>query len=209
MASHPTRKQINVYTSGSRIRRRAAWPWVERFRGHRFRIRRTYGFIVLAFLVGSFSWADFGSKILFPTTVGTSSAIAGQALVIDGDTIKIHGQRIRLFGIDAPEARQTCHDEKGRVYRCGERATHALNHRIGRQTVSCEQRDTDRYGRIVAVCTAGGEDLNGWLVSEGIAVAYTRYSMKYIPEELAARINGRGIWAGNFMDPETWRRHNR
>jgi endonuclease YncB( thermonuclease family) len=209
MAGKRTRKLNDVDAIGSRIRRRASWPRVNRFRDHRSTLRRDYKFIVLVALVGLVAWMNFASTTLLPSNAGSPSAISGQALVIDGDTIKIHGQRIRLFGIDAPEGRQTCRDENGRVYRCGQRASIALNKKIGRQTVSCEQRDIDRYGRIVAVCVAGGEDLNGWLVSEGFAVAYTRYSMKYVPVEMVARINGRGVWAGDFTEPETWRRQNR
>src|SRR4029453_9677723 len=74
----------------------------------------------------------------------------GRASVIDGDTIEIHGQRIRLFGIDAPESRQTC-EANGQTYRCGQQAALSLADHVGQRTVACEERDTDRYGRIVAV----------------------------------------------------------
>jgi endonuclease YncB( thermonuclease family) len=72
--------------------------------------------------------------------------------MIDGDTIEIHGQGIRLHGIDTPEDGQTCDDASGKPYRCGQVAALALADKIGAGTVACEQRDTDRYGRIVAVC---------------------------------------------------------
>src|SRR3546814_19552594 len=95
-------------------------------------------------------------------------AIVGQASVIDGDTIEVHGARIRLHGIDAPESDQLCVISEEEV-RCGQQAAIALYERIGRATVSCEPKDRERYGRIVAVCRAHGEDLNAPLVVAGWA----------------------------------------
>ena len=132
--------------------------------------------------------------------------IVGRATVTDGDTIRIHEHRIRLHGIDAPESGQTCQDAAGRDYRCGQKATLALSEKIGQQSVSCDERDVDRYGRIVAVCFAGGVDLNGWLVQQGWAIAYTRYSRDYVGVEAEARAGRRGLWAGQFTRPEDWRR---
>ena len=132
--------------------------------------------------------------------------IVGQASVIDGDTIEIHGQRIRLFGIDAPEGRQLCDDAHGKSYRCGQRASLALSDKIGRHTVSCEPRDIDRYRRVVAICRIDATDLNAWIVSEGLAIAYRYFSRKYVPEEEQARKAKRGIWAGSFMEPYKWRK---
>jgi len=134
--------------------------------------------------------------------------ITGPAKVIDGDTIKISGAKIRLLGIDAPESAQTC-IAKGKSYRCGTSATLALTRRIGGKSVSCEKRDRDRYGRIVAVCHAGGENLNAWLVSEGLALAYRRYSTDYIDQEQAAREAKRGLWRGGFVKPWQWRKGKR
>ena len=114
--------------------------------------------------------------------------------MIDGDTIEIRGQRIRLFGIDAPESRQTCTDPKGASYRCGQRAAQALDYRISDSPVTCEPKDKDRYGRIVAVCRAYGEDLSAWMTGLGWALAFRRYSAQYIPaEELAQRRKGRHV----------------
>ncbi len=146
-------------------------------------------------------------------TMTTISAQAADALtgiptVIDGDTIDIHGQRIRLHGIDAPESKQVC-GAGGEKYRCGQKAALGLSDRIGRGSVTCEAKGTDRYDRVIAVCFKGQEDLNGWLVSEGLAVAYRRYSQDYVTHEAQARSMSVGLWAGEFIMPWDWRRGKR
>jgi endonuclease YncB( thermonuclease family) len=155
-------------------------------------------------LAGSLSHSE--ARAVTVAVPPASPDIAGQASVIDGDTIDIHGSRIRFFGIDAPESGQSCTDATGKSYRCGQRAAFALDSKIGAHTVSCDNRDVDRYGRIVAVCLAGGVDLNGWMVQQGWAVAYRRYSSDYVTDEAAAKSAGRGVWAGRFDMPEAWRR---
>ena len=128
----------------------------------------------------------------------------GVASVIDGDTIQIHGRHIRLFGIDAPESDQMC-SANGQQYRCGQRAALALADFIERQTVSCEQRDIDRYGRAVAICLLGAHDLGEWLVAQGHALAYRSYSGMYVETEEAAAAARKGIWLGEFQPPWEWR----
>ena len=139
----------------------------------------------------------------------TQQDIAGVASVIDGDTIEIHGQRIRLFGIDAPEGSQLCVRPNGERWRCGQQSSFALADRIGRATVRCEPRDIDRYRRIVAVCFKGTEDLDRWMVANGWAVAYRRYSVDYVADEDAARRNRINIWSGDFDMPWDWRAQRR
>lgn len=146
---------------------------------------------------------------LLATPTLAAEPIAGRASVTDGDTVVIRSTRIRLYGIDAPESAQLCEDAGGKEYRCGQAAALALSDRIGEANVSCEPRDTDRYGRTVAVCRKGTEDLNAWMVSQGHALAFRRYSTDYVATEGQARAAKRGIWAGTFEDPSDWRRRKR
>lgn len=134
----------------------------------------------------------------------SGTVVAGQASVIDGDTIDIHGTRIRLAGIDAPESRQTC-ETSGSVYRCGQKAALALSDLISTRTVQCEQSGIDRWRRIIARCFVGDIDLSSWMVSSGWAVAYRKYSSLYVSDEERARNKSVGIWAGTFTLPEQWR----
>ncbi len=112
--------------------------------------------------------------------------MAGTASVIDGDTIEVHGQRIRLHGIDAPESRQLCRLD-GKPWQCGKGAANALADKIARRPVTSEDLGRDRYKRIIANCTAAGEDMGAWMVSQGLALAYRRYSLDYVDEEADAR----------------------
>lgn len=138
---------------------------------------------------------------------GASRAhLSGIARVLDGDTIEIGSARVRLWGVDAPEGRQTCLDGSRR-WPCGRRAAQALAGRIDGRSVTCEERDRD--GRIIAVCRHGGRDVNAWLVREGWALAYRRYTRAYVAEESGARAAKRGLWRGEFIPPWDWRRGKR
>lgn len=137
-----------------------------------------------------------------------AETLTGRASVIDGDTIEIHGQRIRLFGRDAPEGGQTCLSAAGKAWRCGTAAAREVDALTRGKTVSCEMRDIDRYGRIVAICSAGGHDIARVLVEQGLAVAYRRYSHDYIASEDKARSAGSGMWGGTFQMPYEWRKNH-
>ena len=134
--------------------------------------------------------------------------LAGRATVADGDTLTIAGERVRLHGIDAPESEQTCL-ARGERWRCGQAATEALAKRIAGRRIVCTERDRDRYGRIVAVCHAGGRDVNAWMVMQGHALAYRKYSSAYAGQERAAKAARRGLWRGAFVAPWDWRRGDR
>ena len=134
--------------------------------------------------------------------------VSGTARVVDGDTLEIGGERIRLHGIDAPEKDQTCSID-GRAWACGIAAWGELVQITAGKVVTCEPRDTDRYGRTVAACSADGTDLGDWLLRNGWAVAYYLYSYEYTRAEHHAKTNRRGLWAGEFVMPWEWRRGKR
>ena len=144
--------------------------------------------------------------LLVPTVA--LADITGVARVIDGDTIEVQGQRIRLHGIDAPEGRQLCFDD-GEPWLCGTDATNALRNKIGDRQVTCEELDRDRYERIVARWVVDGEDLGEWMVLRGWAVAYVYYSYEYNRAEAVAKSKERGIWASEFEMPWNWRQTQR
>ena len=143
-----------------------------------------------------------------PALQPAGQEIVGRASVVDGDTIDIHGTRIRLHGIDAPESGQTC-QAMGERYRCGQRAALALDGFLGSQTVNCVQTETDRWTRVVARCSVRGIDLGKWMVEHGWAIAFRRYSTEYVETEDRARASRAGMWKGEFMPPEEWRRGSR
>ena len=155
-------------------------------------------------------WIALGATLgIGVTDCMSAPAIQGTASVIDGDTIEIRGERIRLDAIDAPESSQPCPDAAGKQYRCGQKSAFALADMIGRSVVSCEPKGRDRYKRVIAVCFKAETNLNAWMVVQGWAVAFRKYGNDYIREEDEARLAGRGIWAGLFDMPWDWRARNR
>lgn len=132
------------------------------------------------------------------------SSIVGRASVIDGDTIEIKGERIRLHGVDAPESWQKCQDGDGATYRCGREAAAALDRFLtASRPARCNVVERDRYGRLVGVCfRADGTEVNRWLVANGFAVDWARYSSgAYASEQIKARGRAAGIWRGPFRLP--------
>jgi len=131
--------------------------------------------------------------------------IVGPAQVIDGDSIRVAGIEIRLYGIDAPEFRQICM-RAGHPWACGRAATRFLESLAEHRELRCRPREEDRYGRTVAVCFAGEANLGAAMVRAGQAVAYGAYQA----EEREAREARRGVWASSFERPAAWRaRHPR
>jgi endonuclease YncB( thermonuclease family) len=134
------------------------------------------------------------------------SSMQGRVRVLDGDSIDLAGEPIRLFGIDAPESRQVCRDGAGRTYRCGRVATQALAAATAGRTIACTRIEHDRFDRQVAICTADGRDLGDTMVRAGHAVELPEYSGgRYAAAEREARVARRGLWAGTFEQPSEWR----
>ena len=132
--------------------------------------------------------------------------LIGQASVIDGDTLEIHGTRIRLWGIDAPESTQFCRSDDSLRYRCGAQAANDLDAFIARRPVNCAPMSLDRYGRTVASCSAGGADLGEWLVRSGLALDWPQFSRgRYDGAQRSAERAGRGIWKGSYVEPCLYR----
>jgi endonuclease YncB( thermonuclease family) len=131
-----------------------------------------------------------------PGDTAAREALSGPARVIDGDTIDIAGERVRLEGIDAPETAQTCPGGDAGTWACGKGAAKALRKLVAGQEVGCRRRGTDKYGRVLAVCFVAGRDINAQMVRDGYAWAFVRYSRSYVPEEAEARAVRAGVWQG-------------
>jgi endonuclease YncB( thermonuclease family) len=129
--------------------------------------------------------------------------------VVDGDTIHLEGQEVRLFGIDAPEISQTCIGAEGGSWACGLRARDMLVGILSSQRqVSCAIMGHDRYGRILGRCYAGpietGIDVQKALVAGGFAVA--EFTKDYRQDEKQAKRQKNGFWAGEFLRPKKYRK---
>jgi endonuclease YncB( thermonuclease family) len=130
----------------------------------------------------------------------------GPIRVIDGDTLDVGGVRVRLHGIDAPEAKQRCETEQGVTWDCGAWVSREVRARYQGKSATCEALDRDRYGRVVARCTVDGQDMGAALVRDGLAFAYRRYAMDYDLIEKQAAVAERGLWATRVQDPAAFRR---
>ena len=150
------------------------------------------------------------AAVLFSTlacSAAHADTLAGRASVIDADTIEIHGERIRILDIDAPESQQPCTRTDGRQWRCGQQASLALADWVGQRTVTCETTKKDRYKRWLARCVVGGEDLAEWLAEQGWGIPYRECKCEVVRDAAnrakAAKLN---IWSGEFQRPWEWRK---
>jgi endonuclease YncB( thermonuclease family) len=134
-----------------------------------------------------------------------SEAITGLPRVIDGDTLQIADTRIRLEGIDAPEASQSCKRKFFGWWACGTAATGALAKLVEGRDITCQPRGLDKYGRMLGVCFAGGQDVNAAMVRQGHAWAFVKYSTTYVEQEALARKEAIGVWQGEAVPPWEYR----
>ena len=141
--------------------------------------------------------------------------ISGIAKVIDGDTLRIDKKKIRLFGIDAPEKKQQCRRSSlsisfltfGKDYPCGQISADRLRKKINDKLVICKYTSKDRYKRFIAECFLNKTNINAWMVQTGHAVAYKKYSKKFVAQEIFAKKEKLGLWSGTFEMPWNWRKN--
>jgi endonuclease YncB( thermonuclease family) len=183
----------------NRNHRRQQTPASSRFHKarHKFnvRARRYAGLLILLVTLAAAFYA-------FEPWQSQSPPTHGLATVVDGDTLRMGNERIRLVGIDAPEIHQSCRDASDRVWSCGRAARERLVALVSGAEVACNATGQDKYGRTLAACTSAGNDLGETLVREGFAIADGKY--RFV--ELIARLKGRGLWAGEFQRPSEWRK---
>jgi endonuclease YncB( thermonuclease family) len=184
-----------------------------------------FGFLVFAALIGGMLLYQSGYR---PTNIDSRSgvrvndryieiregnrdirmAVPPNATATDGDSLRVDGERIRLLGIDAPELRQTCRDERGGEWACGRAAHELLIRIVSRGKVTCPSTAKDRFNRALARCSAGDiADVGETMVRAGYAIDFMKGG--YGAAEAEARAAKRGIWRGVFEQPREWRAKNR
>ena len=145
---------------------------------------------------------------IFYCSITLAGPIKGKARIIDGDTIHIEKNKIRLYGIDAPEINQTCTINKI-IWECGIESSQALESIVSEEEVRCEIVDIDQYKRFVAICFVKNINLSQHMVQNGWAVAYRYYSDDFINDEKIAEKNKASIWQGKFLDPYLFRKQQK
>ncbi|WP_084607728.1 thermonuclease family protein [Sphingomonas jaspsi] len=145
---------------------------------------------------------------LVALTSATAAPIYGIARAMDGDSLHVGDTEIRLFGIDAPEWDQTC-KKGGAEWACGQEAAKQLSDLVTGRDVRCDPMGRDQHQRTLAQCSVGTVDVNRTMVQRGYAIAFRRYSTDYVSAEETAKASKRGIWAGNFENPQQYRGETR
>ena len=148
------------------------------------------------------------SLVLYSSASFSEKIIEGKPIIIDGDTIHIGKNKIRLHGIDAPETNQKCTlDEE--TWNCGIQSTLALKNFILDKEVYCEIIDIDQYKRFVGICFVDNKNMNKYMVRNGWAIAYRYYSTLFVEDEEIAQKQKSGIWQDTFIEPYLFRKKNK
>jgi len=165
---------------------------------------KTLVLIILACIIACPSYAEI---------IGTANVVDGDTIKLDssvtrGDVVNLQLVTIRLLGIDAPEAAQQC-ELNGLKSFCGIEAGEALKRKIGKNKIRCEGHRRDVYGRLLAICFLGAENINAWLIAQGWAVRFMDAGQQYKHEEQVARSQRKGIWSGDFETPADYRKRQK
>jgi endonuclease YncB( thermonuclease family) len=148
--------------------------------------------------------------LAFIAAVAAASPVVAQNTttipeIIDADTVYAGHVKIRLSGVDAPETDQVCVHRNGTSWACGLEAVNRLKEFSAGRAWVCKSNGSDLYNRQLSTCTVGGEDVSRWLVRNGWALAFVRYSTVYSPDEDYARQHKHGLWGSAFVAPWDWR----
>ncbi len=176
-------------------------PWYGR---NRAAMARWIATMILLVVAAIFGRDQIGRRDNPGADAPYPASVSGAGRAIDGDSLWVGRDEVRLKGIDAPEGRQSCTRDSA-AWACGEAARDQLRSLIGKDVVSCRVQERDRHGRLLAYCTAAGRDLNRGMVQSGMAVAYGGY----VREEGEAKLKKRGLWASEFTRPRNWRDEHR
>lgn len=153
-------------------------------------------------------WLAVAALFLISVHAAFAGQVRGVPQIVDADTVYIGQTKIRFNGIDAPETDQVCLDSAGKTWTCGIEARERLRTFSQDREWSCELTGSDIYRRSLGFCTAGAENVSRWLVQNGWALAFRRYSTEYVADEDLAREHHRGLWSGAFVAPWDWRHRN-
>ena len=159
-------------------------------------------------MVAKYLIYSFFFILVFYINQGLGKTINGKAKIIDGDTIYIGSNKIRLHGIDAPETKQKC-TKDGKKWNCGLESKKFLKNLIQNDHIKCDANGRDKYNRYIAICYKNNINLNSEMVIQGWAIAYRYYSLDYVKEERIAKSNKLGIWIGKFEEPYLFRKKNK
>ena len=140
-----------------------------------------------------------------PPTPKQNQTVNGPGVAMAGDLVTVGGAAVRLRGIAAPVAGETCETRYGAIYDCYRKSTDVLQALIGGNEVSCEIVSTDRTGQKVGLCRVGNTDLSAAMVARGWAFAYRRLSPAYVNSEAFAESHRLGMWAGRVEMPWQWK----